>query len=70
MRASNGVTFLIGRQSKSVRVGDERSIFFAKIPLFHHRRIKVSLTLLISKLTRSPFIKQGQVFKASAGANH
>ena len=29
---------------------------FAKIPLFHHRRIKVSLTLLISKLTRSTFI--------------
>lgn len=34
--------------------------FFAKIPLFHHRRIKVSLTLtlLISKLTRSTFINR------------
>ena len=73
MRASTGVTFSIGRQSKSVWVGDEQSIFFfffAKIPLFHHRRIKSVFNSVNFEIDKVYFHKQGQVFKPSAVANH
>ena len=69
MRAWSGVTFWIGRQSNSVRVGDEQSIFMVPKPFFFFKKSLHSITVVKSvlnsvnfEMNKVSFHKQGQVF--------